>query len=340
LRIGFIPVADCAPLLVARELDLFQKHGVKVEFSCEVGWATIREKLLYGQVDAAHALAGFAFALNLGLDCPPLPVEVPFIFNQHGNAITLSVDLWNRGVRDARTLKKLVQSTSRRITLAMVSSFSSHHFLLRDWLRSGGINPDRDVRVVPLPPTQMASSLKNGLIDGFCVGEPWNSVAVCGGYGWVAATSRDLSLHHPEKALLVSSVFAGSHQAELSALVGALLEASEWCDRPQNRPQVADILHSSGYFRCEKEALRRSLVGPFETGTGTTQDASIFHIFSGSGVNESTPTKGAWIMNQLLRHNVLPTERQAEALALLPRCWRTPGTRLSNRKTSKKLATV
>ena len=101
MRIGFIPLADCAPLLVAKERELFRKHGVRVELSCEVGWATIREKLLYGQVDAAHAIAGLALAMRLGLSTPPCRVVAPFVFNLHGNAITLSRDLWNRGVRDA-----------------------------------------------------------------------------------------------------------------------------------------------------------------------------------------------------------------------------------------------
>ena len=187
VRIGFIPLVDCAPLLVAREMELFRKHGVQVECSCEVGWATIREKMGYGQLDAAHAVAGLALALGLGLGSPVLRVVAPFVFNLHGNAITLSRDLWNRGVRDAVSLRKLIQSSSRRYTMAMVSSFSTHNLLLRRWLRGGGIDPDRDLRILPLPPTQVAGSLKAGLIDGFCVGEPWNSQAVEEGTGWVVA---------------------------------------------------------------------------------------------------------------------------------------------------------
>jgi len=163
LRIGFIPLTDSAPLLVARERDLFRRHGVRVELSCEVGWATIREKLLYGQVDAAHAIAGLALAMRLGLSTPPCAVVAPFVFNLHGNAITLSRDLWNRGVRDAASLKKLIRSsTSRRFTFGMVSRYSSHSFLLRRWLAAGGIDADRDVRLVALPPTQMAANLGAG----------------------------------------------------------------------------------------------------------------------------------------------------------------------------------
>ncbi len=140
VRIGYIPLADCAPLLLAQEHGLFAKHGVKVELSCEVGWATIREKLLYGQVDAAHAIAGLALAMRMGLNTQPCRVVAPFVFNLHGNAITMSRDLWNRGVRDAATLHKLIRSsTSRRFTFAMVSRYSSHFFLLRRWLMEGAV---------------------------------------------------------------------------------------------------------------------------------------------------------------------------------------------------------
>ncbi|MBL9114897.1 MAG: ABC transporter substrate-binding protein [Verrucomicrobiaceae bacterium] len=324
LRIGFIPVADCAPLLVARELDLFRLHGVQVEFSCEVGWATIREKLLHGQVDAAHAVSGLAFALSLGLDCQPFPVVAPFIFNLHGNAITLSTDLWNRGVRDVATLKKLIKSTHRRFTFAVVSAYSTHNFLLREWLSAGGINPETDLRIVSLPPTQMAPSLKSGLVDGFCVGEPWNSEAVNSGYGWVAATSADLAPLHPEKALLIGSAFAKAHSSQIAAVISALTQACAWCDKMENRPAVARILHESSYFRCKEDVLMRSLAGPFVTGTGREIPADQFHIFHRHNANESTPAKGAWIMHQLLRHQVIPGDREPEALALLPQIWASP----------------
>ena len=141
--------------------DLFRRHGVMVKLSCEVGWATVREKLLYHQLDAAHAIAGLALAMRMGIGSPPMPVVAPFVFNLHGNAITLSRDLWNRGVRDALSLHKLLRSSSGRVlTLGVVSRYSSHAFLLRQWLASGGISQAGGVRVVVLPPTQMAANLE------------------------------------------------------------------------------------------------------------------------------------------------------------------------------------
>lgn len=321
VRIGFIPVVDCAPLLVARELDLFRKHGVHVELSGEVGWATIREKLLYGQVDAAHAIAGLALAMRLGLSAPPSRVVAPFVLNLQGNAITLSRDLWNRGVRDATGLRKLIRSSTRRVTFGMVSKFSSHHFLLRQWLASGGIDAEKDVRIVALPPTQVITNLTAGLIDGFCVGEPWNSAAVEQGLGWIAATSQQLAPGHPEKVLLMSEAFIEKRHNEATALVQAINEACAFCDLPKNRPDVVRILAKSGYFNACMSALKASLVGPFDFGTGEIADASSFYLFHRDNANSPTPERGRWLLNEFMTHGLLPAERRAEAAVALRQCW-------------------
>ncbi|MEQ1751647.1 MAG: CmpA/NrtA family ABC transporter substrate-binding protein [Prosthecobacter sp.] len=322
VRIGFIPLADCAPLLVAKEQELFRKQGVNVELSCEVGWATIREKLLYGQIDAAHAIAGLALAMRLGLSTPPSRVVAPFVFNLHGNAITLSRDLWNRGVRDATSLNKLIRSTtSRRLTFAMVSRYASHHFLLRRWLISGGIDPNQDVRIVALPPTQMAASLAAGLIDGFCVGEPWNSVAVENGFGWVVATSEQLAPEHPEKVLLMNEKFIEQNTDQARAITAALTEACAFCDAKENRAEVARVLAASGYFVGGEAILKRSLVGPFVLGTGQHADASRFHIFQRGQANEPTNERGRWLLNEFITHGLISPQQRPEASAALEACW-------------------
>ena len=219
-------MADCAPLLVAKEERLYERQGLEVQLSCEVGWATIREKLANGELDAAHAVCGLSLTLPLGLQVPRCDVATAFVFNHHGNAITLSQDLWRRGVRGAEGFGKLVRSqTGRLFTLATVSRVSAHHFLLCRWLRSAGLDPQRHVRVMVLPPTQMASSLKAGLIDGYCVGEPWNSVAVAESSGWVVATSAELAPRHPEKVLLAGPSLMNERAAEHAGLIRALHEA-------------------------------------------------------------------------------------------------------------------
>jgi ABC-type nitrate/sulfonate/bicarbonate transport system substrate-binding protein len=322
IRIGFIPLADCAPLLVAREREMFHRQGVRVELSCEVGWATIREKLFYGQLDAAHAIAGLVLAMRMGISTPPCRVVAPFVFNLHGNAITLSRDFWNRGVRDAASLKKLVRSTTSRLfTLGVVSRHSSHNFLLRQWLTAGGIEVDRDVRIVVLPPTQMVANLAAGLIDGYCVGEPWNSVAVERGIGWIAATSEQLAPGHPEKVLLTTEKFIANHPDESLAIIAALKEACAFCDQKENRHEVARILAASGYFDGYETILQRSLVGPLDLGTGQTADASSFHVFHRREANEPTNERGRWLLEQFITHGLLTAAQRTEAAAALRECW-------------------
>ena len=322
VRIGFIPLVDCAPLLVARQMDLFRKHGVHVELSCEVGWATIREKLLYGQLDAAHAIAGLVLAMRLGLSSPPCRVVAPFVFNLHGNAITLSRDLWNRGVRDAASLKKLIRSAfSRRFTFGMVSRYSSHNFLLRQWLQSGGIDVEKDVRIVALPPTQMASSLAEGLIDGYCVGEPWNSYAVERGIGWIAATSEQLAPGHPEKVLLTTERFVTAHAGESQAIIHALKEACEYCDAKENRHEVVRALAESGYFASSEKILKRSLVGPLDLGSEKSVAVTDFHIFHRRDANLPLSDRGRWLLDQFIGHGLLSSAQYTEAASALREAW-------------------
>ncbi|MBK8093773.1 MAG: ABC transporter substrate-binding protein [Verrucomicrobiaceae bacterium] len=324
VRIGFQPLTDAAPLLVARELELFAKHGVRVELSCEVGWATIREKLLYGQLDAVHAIAGLALAMRLGLSTPPCRVVAPFVFNLHGNAITLSRDLFQRGVRDAASLKKLIRSSAgRRFTFGTVSRYSSHYFLLRSWLTAGGIDPDRDVRIVVLPPTQMVGNLEAALIDGCCVGEPWNSLAVARGLGFIVATSEQLAPGHPEKVLLTTENFIEHHTGEVQAIIAALREACAFCDAKENRTEVARLLAKTGYYGTHAEALIRSLVGPLDLGTGESLDVSSFHIFYRREANEPTPERGHWLLDQFITHGLITPGERAEATEAMSHCWTT-----------------
>lgn len=323
VRIGFIPLVDCAPLLVADALGLFTKHGVEVEFSREVGWATIREKILYGQLDAAHAIAGLALSLRLGLDGQACPAVAPFVFNLHGDAITLSMDLWRRGVRDGASMQKLIRSTPQHLfTFGVVSRSSAHNFLMRRWLKTGGIDPDREVRLVVLPPTQMPGSLSAGLIDGCCVGEPWNSVAIANGTGWCPATSEDLAPGHPEKILLTTEAYAGNNPEALTAVIRALHEACAFCDVPENRPGVIEVLLASGQMRAERGILNLSLIGPFENGAGERRSAENFHIFHRNKANVPTLDKAEWLVGSFLEHGLIPMRDTSTARRAMMECWR------------------
>lgn len=322
VRLGFTAAADCAPLLVAQELGLFAKEGLEVRLSCEVGWATIREKLAGRELDAAHAVCGLSLTLPLGLQAPACEVGTGLVFNLHGNAVTLGQHLWRRGVRDASDLGKLVRSTPQRLfTFATVSRASSHFFMMSRWLRSAGLDPQKDVRLMVLPPAQMAPSLKAGLIDGFCVGEPWNSLAVAEGGGWVAATSEDIMPNHPGKVLLAGGSLLHERAAEHAALIRALLQACVYCDDPARRGEVAEMLGTSGFLRASRELLRRSLVGPFDTGVGPARSASDFHIFHRGDSNVPTLEKARWVARELTAHGVVPASRAAALMRLASTSW-------------------
>lgn len=302
LRLGFVPLADCAPFVIAHELGLFQKFGLEVSLSRELGWATVRDKVIHGELDAAHALAAMPVAATLGLGSIKCECLTGLVLNLHGNAITLSNELWRAGVRDAGSLRAEIIRLrhNKTLTFGVVSQFSSHHFLLRQWLMSAGVHPDRDVRIVVVPPPQMVANLKAEHLDGFCVGEPWNSVAVQSRVGWCVSTSAELAPEHPEKVLLVRRDFAEEKAEQHLALIAALLEACEFCDAPENREELVSILARPEYVNASPAALRHGFSGDFDYGHGQKKIVRDFSVFHRHDANEPSSKKAAWVL-QLVR---------------------------------------
>jgi ABC-type nitrate/sulfonate/bicarbonate transport system substrate-binding protein len=320
VRVGCLPLVDCAPLVAAQALGFFGRHGVTVELDWQLGWATIREGIHYRQFDCAHAVAGLVFVMRAGAGAASTPVFTPFVLNLHGNAITLSRELRRSGVQDAAGLGKFVRSnTGPNLTFAAVSRYSTHYSLLRGWLTTCGLDPDKDVRLVILPPRLMPECLAAGLIDGFCAGEPWNSLAINGGSGWCPAVSSELAPGHAEKVLLVHEAFAAESPERLARLLAALSDACRWCDVPENRPKLAEMLVATGHFP-ERKVLEASLAGPFPDGTGGDRDASSFFVFHRGDANRPTPERGAWILGEMVSHGVLPADTPRTDLLNL--CWR------------------
>ena len=302
LRVGFVPLTDCAPLVIAQELGLYRKHGLRVKLERELGWATVRDKIIHGELEAAHALAAMPVAATLGLGSIACDCLTALVLNLNGNAITLSNELWKRGVRDGETLHVEIKRSFRDkiLTFGAVFPFSSHRHLLRKWLASHGIDPERDVRIVVVPPPQMAANLKAGHLDGFCVGEPWNSVTVQSRAGWCVATSAELDPGHPEKALMVRREFAVKHAHEHVALVAALLEACEFCAAPENHGRISATLARPEFVGVPAEILRRGMGGKLRFGRENVQALADFCVFYGSGANEPAGDKAAWAL-ELIR---------------------------------------
>jgi ABC-type nitrate/sulfonate/bicarbonate transport system substrate-binding protein len=316
-RIGYVPLVDAAPLLVAEAMDFYAKRGLTVHLSAELGWGSIREKVVYGELDAAHAPGPLLFSIILGTHSRACGAATDLVLNLQGNAITLSRRFWDRGVRDMGTFKLLLRSESpHKPAFAVVARFSSHHFLLRSWLRSVGLDPDRDVRIVVLPPPLVVDHMREGQIDGFCAGEPWNSAAALSGEGWVIATSMSLAPQHPEKVLLVRNEVLHGQPEVYSALRGAILEACRFCDQPENRQAVVDILHGSRVFPLAKQVLMNSLVGPFNTGIAELEGRDPFVIFHRDGANDPSPERAQWCLQTVVEAGALVADGSVRKLCL------------------------
>lgn len=306
IRIGYVPLIDAAPLLIADSLGLFHDAGLNVRIERELGWGSIREKIVYGELEAAHAPAGLLFSILCGLNSRPHPVSTDLILNLQGNAITLSRRFWDKGVRDAVTLRQLLRSEApRKAVFAVVSPISNHLHLLRNWLSAAGIDPDRHVRIVVLPPPLVGEHMKDGHIDGFCVGEPWNSASALEGEGWVIATSAELAPLHPEKILLVGDGLREQRSQEYALLRTALLKACKYCDTPGGRAEVVDYLHSRKLFPVTKAVLSNSLIGPFDRGTGQAPDKTPFIYFSRNEANRATHERALWFLDNLSSSSAL-----------------------------------
>jgi ABC-type nitrate/sulfonate/bicarbonate transport system substrate-binding protein len=308
IRLGFVPLVDCAAIAVARETGIFERHGLDVDLSRELGWASVREKIFYESLEAAEAIAGIAFALGLGFNELRSEVMVPLVLNLHGNAITLSVTIPHAQVLDGSGLRRYIKNhwnKDRPFTLAATHRFSSHYILLYQWLRRHGVSCPEDVEIIFLPPQLMPRHLKAGHIDGFCVGEPWNSEAILAGTGWCPASSANISHGHPEKVLLLSGTFLRDRKDDALALVSALAESSKLCQDPIFRHELISILALKAYTGASEEVLRNSLGPTFETGIGTV-DANSFHIFHGEMVNRPTIDKASWVLSGLREIGTLP----------------------------------
>ena len=302
LRLGFVPLSDCAPIAVAMEMGLFKKHGLKVILTRELGWASVRDKIFYGDLDAAQSISGIAFSLAMGAGNVRRKIALPLVLNLHGNAITLSKERLDPILIGAGEglLSYLTHSwkRDRPFTMAAPHRFSSHHILLHTWLQRHGLLNSDLIEIVFLPPPLMPRHLKADHIDGYCVGEPWNSASILTGNGWCPAVSAEISHGHPEKVLLVDGRFLDSRREDTIALTAALLEACKMCDDESFRPEMVKILSRKEYTGVSSEVLANSMGKKFDSGGGSNSTAP-FHLFHGPQVNPPTLDKASWTLSGL-----------------------------------------
>lgn len=302
-RIGFVPLVDVAPIALAEETGLFAKRGLRVELTREPGWATIRDKVAYGELEAVHAPVGLAFALNWGLGVLRQPCLTAWLLNSNGDAITVSRALHEAGATDATSLATTIKERrrTRPLTFGVPHRFSTHHFLLLHWFRPVGIVPGRDVHIVVLPPPLMAACLAAGDIDGYCVGEPYNSLAVREGTGRIVAESSAIVPLHPEKALIVNQEFHDRDPEAHLELIRAIAEASARCETREGRELAAGILAQPRFLGMDEALIRSSLLGSAHGGRGVEGEiaSDSFHVFSHPEVNRPDGEKANWLVAQM-----------------------------------------
>ncbi|WOB41856.1 ABC transporter substrate-binding protein [Thermoleptolyngbya oregonensis NK1-22] len=312
LELGFVPLTACAPLVVAKEKGFFAKHGLdEVSLVRESSWRGIVDGIAGGYLDAAQMPAGMPVWLTVGgHQDTPLPIVSSLTMTRNGNAVTLAKKFYEQGVYTATDFKRmLLESTEQQHTLGMVHPSSMHNLLLRYWLASGGIDPDRDVSLKTIPPAQMIADLKAGTIDGYCVGEPWNLRAAMEDAGFTVATDLEIWQGHPGKVLGVREDWANTHPNTHIALAKALLEACRYCADPENEPDVRSLLARREYISTNIDYIHLGNPNTFVCNLDRPMREYAHHLFFGDGVNRPSRTEHLWMMTQMARWGEIPFPR-------------------------------
>ncbi|QCR35874.1 CmpA/NrtA family ABC transporter substrate-binding protein [Nissabacter sp. SGAir0207] len=311
IRVGFIPLTDCAPVVMAAVKGFDQKHGIRILPSKEASWAAVRDKLVSGELDAAHVLYGLLYGLQLGLAGPRHPMALLMTLNQNGQAITLSEALQQAGATDPQALHHWIRSQAPgSVTFAHTFPTGTHAMWLYYWLANAGIHPFNDVRNVVVPPPQMVMNMRIGNMAGFCVGEPWNQRAIADRIGFTAATSQQIWPDHPEKVLGCRDEWVRDHPNSARALTTAVLEAARWIDAsPANRQETAQVLTARAYINTRLALIAGRMQGEYENGLGQRwQEAHPLRFFADGEVNYPWLSDGIWFLTQFRRWGLLKTD--------------------------------
>jgi nitrate/nitrite transport system substrate-binding protein len=309
VKIGFIPLTDCASVVIASVMKFDEKYGIKITPTKEASWAAVRDKLTNGELDAAHVLYGLVYGVQLGVGGPKKDMAVLMTINNNGQGITLSSQLRDKGVTTGEALKKLVDTEKRDYTFAQTFPTGTHAMWLYYWLAANGINPMGDVKTITVPPPQMVANMRVGNMDGYCVGEPWNARAIHDKIGFSVATSQDVWKDHPEKVLGTTGEFVHKYPNTARAMIMALLEASKFIDTLANRRKVAEIIADKSYVNCPVDVIDQRLEGKYENGLGKKWDDPNYMKFYAEGaVPFPYLSDGMWFMTQHRRWGLLKEE--------------------------------
>lgn len=307
VKIGFIPLTDCASVVMASVLGFDKKYGVKIIPTKESSWAGVRDKLVNGELDMAHVLYGLVYGVHIGLGSPKKDMAVLMAINNNGQGITLSKALADKGAVDGPSLAKVMAREPREYTFAGTFPTGTHTMWMHYWLAAAGINPLSGAKLITVPPPQMVANMRVGNMDGFCVGEPWNHRAIMDGVGISANTTQDLWKDHPEKVLGTTAEFVRKYPNTARAVMMAVLEASRWIDASlQNKMKMAETVAQKSYINTSVDAINQRILGRYQNGLGKTwDDPNHMKFFNDGAVNFPYLSDGMWFLTQHKRWGML-----------------------------------
>jgi ABC-type nitrate/sulfonate/bicarbonate transport system substrate-binding protein len=312
LTAGFLPLLDGVLLVLAREKGFAEDEGLDLHLVRESSWANIRDRSALGHFDIAQMLAPMPLASSLGITPLGTPMIAPVALGLGNNAITVSTALWREMVDQGApgdlaagpagmALARVVASSPRKLRFAVVHQTSSHNYELRYWLAASGVRPDRDIEIVVLPPSLLPEALAGGGIDGYCVGEPWNSVGVASAGGHIATVKASIWQSSPDKVIGMRSAWAEAHPDLVSATVRAIYRAGQWCADPNNRAEAAQIMSGSDYLDVAPEIAERGLRGTLDIGGGRIQSVPDFFVPHAGAANFPWKSHALWYYSQMVR---------------------------------------
>jgi nitrate/nitrite transport system substrate-binding protein len=320
IRLGYIPLTDCAPIVMAKELGLFAKYGLNVEVSKEASWANVRDKILTGELDGAHCLFSMPFSVYTGVGGKEgSEMKIAMILNNNGQAITLSKDFCGKvGFKQTAKVAPVVAAklkAEKEVTFAMTFPGGTHDIWLRYWLAAAGVS-QKTSKIITIPPPQMVANMKVGNMDGFCVGEPWNGVAVKQEIGFTEISTQDIWKHHPEKALVVNKQFSEVRKEDLKNVMKAVLEACKWLDNRANRKKASPTIGK--YINAPADVIEARLMGDYNLGCdqGTEIYTDNYMLYYREGeTNFPRKSHAIWFMAQFMRFDYLQTAPDYKAIA-------------------------
>ena len=307
VKIGFIPLTDCASVVMASVLGIDKKYGVTIIPTKEASWAGVRDKLVSGELDMAHVLWGLIYGVHMGTSGPKKDMAILMNLNHNGQAITLSKKLSDKGAVDGPSLAKLMKAEKREYTFAQTFPTGTHAMWLYYWMASYGINPLKDAKVITVPPPQMVANMRVGNMDGYCVGEPWNHRAVADGIGITGITTQDIWKDHPEKALGTTAEFVKKYPNTSRAVTAAIIEAGKWIDASlTNKNKMAETVADKAYVNTSVDVINQRILGRYQNGLGKTwDDPNYMKFYNDGAVGMPYLTDGMWFLTQHKRWGLL-----------------------------------